>query len=261
MARTDRFAGRVAVVSGGADGMGAACTERLAREGARVFVLDLDGPKAERLAGRLGARALQADVTQEAGLTSALKSVEAEAGRIDVLINIAGGSAPGLVAELDTAVWDRLYALNLRSTVVACRAVLPVMRRHGGGSIVNMASISGLRGDPGWAAYNAAKAAVINFTQSLAWEEGRHNIRVNAVCPGPIASARMLGGLKAGAMAASYDRATAIGRMGRPEEAAAAILFLASDEASFITGAALVVDGGLTARTGQPTEFDRTLGD
>ena len=101
-----------------------------------------------------------------------------------MLINIAGGSAGGLIADLDLAVWDRLYALNVRSTVIACRAVLPAMRRQGSGSIVNMASISGLRGDPGWAAYNAAKAAIINLTQSLAWEEGRHGIRANAICPG-----------------------------------------------------------------------------
>src|SRR5262249_28144394 len=150
---SSRFAEKVAVVSGGADGMGAACVERLAAEGARVFVLDVDGAKAGSLAEKLAgaghrAAALPADVMDEAALTSALARVEAEAGRIDVLINIAGGSAAGLLAELDTAVWDRLYALNVRSTVIACRAVLPAMRRQGAGSIVNMASISGLRGDP-----------------------------------------------------------------------------------------------------------------
>jgi meso-butanediol dehydrogenase / (S,S)-butanediol dehydrogenase / diacetyl reductase len=259
-----RFADKVAVVSGGADGMGAASVERLAAEGARVFALDIDGPKAERLAAKLAAAGykaagLAADVMDEAGLTRALAAVEAEAGRIDVLINIAGGSAPGLVAELETAVWDRLYALNLRSTVIACRAVLPAMRRQRAGSIVNMASISGLRGDPGWAAYNAAKAAIINLTQSLAWEEGRHGIRANAVCPGPIASSRMVASLPGQGGVGIYDRASALGRIGQPSEAAAAILFLASDDASFVTGAALVVDGGLTARTGQPTAFDETL--
>jgi NAD(P)-dependent dehydrogenase (short-subunit alcohol dehydrogenase family) len=261
----NRFAGKVALVTGGADGMGAACVERLAAEGARVFALDIDGVKAERLAGRCSAggatvEALQADVTIESELTSAIVEAEARAGRIDVLINVAGGSAPGLVAALDSAVWDWLYALNVRSTVIACRAVLPAMRRQGAGAIVNMSSISGLRGDPGWAAYNAAKAAIINLTQSLAWEVGRQGIRVNVVCPGPIASPRMLGSLADRSSVAAYDRACAIGRIGRPEEVASAMVFLASDEAAFITGSSLVIDGGLTARTGQPTDFDAGAG-
>jgi NAD(P)-dependent dehydrogenase (short-subunit alcohol dehydrogenase family) len=132
------------------------------------------------------------------------------------------------------------------------------MRRRGG-AIVNMASISGLAGDPGWGAYNAAKAAVINLTGTLAWEEGRNGIRVNAVAPGPIASPRMLATIGAAEVEA-YKRASAVGRLGTPEEAAAAILFLASDEASFVTGTTLVVDGGLTARTGQPTAFDARIG-
>jgi meso-butanediol dehydrogenase/(S,S)-butanediol dehydrogenase/diacetyl reductase len=256
-----RFAGQVAIVSGGADGMGAACVERLAGEGAQVFAIDIDGAKAGRLAARLSAAgqtvvALEADAMQESELTRAIAAAESRAGRIDVLINVAGGSAAGLIAELDTAVWDRLYALNVRSTVIACRSALPAMRRQRRGSIVNMASISGLRGDPGWAAYNSAKAAIINLTQCLAWEEGRNGIRANAVCPGPIASPRMLGTLSDRTGVTAYDQACAIGRIGRPEEAAAAILFLASEEASFVTGAALVVDGGLTARTGQPTAFD-----
>ena len=261
-----RFAGRTAIVSGGAGGMGAACVERLAVEGARVFALDIDGAKAESLAARLrteglAVEALQADVMDEAELTEALITAERHAQAVDILINVAGGSAPGLIAELDTKTWDRLYSLNVRSTVIACRTVLPSMRRQRKGAIVNMASISGLRGDPGWAAYNSAKAAIINLTQCLAWEEGRHGIRANVVCPGPIASPRMLGGLVGQTTASAYDRACAIGRMGRPAEAAAAILFLASDDASFVTGASLVVDGGLTARTGQPTDFDQTLGD
>jgi NAD(P)-dependent dehydrogenase (short-subunit alcohol dehydrogenase family) len=263
---THRFAGRTAIVSGGAGGMGAACVERLAAEGARVFALDIDGAKAELLAARLrtqghAVEALAGDVMDEAELTQALTTAQRHAQAIDILINVAGGSAPGLIAELDMKTWDRLYSLNVRSTVIACRTLLPSMRRQRRGAIVNMASISGLRGDPGWAAYNSAKAAIINLTQCLAWEEGRNGIRANAVCPGPIASPRMLGGLSGQTTANDYDRACAIGRMGRPEEAAAAILFLASDDASFVTGATLVVDGGLTARTGQPTDFDRTLGD
>lgn len=256
-----RFKDRIAIVTGGADGMGGACVDRLAREGARVFAIDIDGDKAERRAANLRAagfsvEALGADASRDADIEAAIGTALARAGGADVLITIVGGSAPGLLADLDIATWDRLYALNVRATVNACRLVLPAMRARGGGSIVTMASISGLRGDPGWGAYNAAKAAVINLTQTLAWEVGDDAIRVNAVCPGPIESQRMTATLR-GDEVDGYRRACALGRMGRPEEVAAAILFLASSDASFITGAALVVDGGLTARTGQPTGYDR----
>lgn len=254
-----RFQDKVAIVSGGADGMGAACVRQLAAEGAIVFALDVKADVARELADELaasGARvhAIEADVLDEEQFRVALKAATDQAGRVDVLINVAGGSAAGLVADIDLAVWDRLYRLNVRSTLVACQEVLPVMRRTGG-SIVNMASISGLRGDPGWAAYNSAKAGIISLTQSLAWEEGLNGIRVNAICPGPVASRRMLSTLPPEAFEA-YDQACALGRMGRAEELAEAILFLASDQASFVTGAALVADGGLTARTSQPTDFD-----
>lgn len=255
-----RFQDKVAIVSGGADGMGAACVRQLAAEGAAVFALDVKADMARALAAELssaGAKvtAIEADVLDEAGFRAAIRTAVEVAGRADVLINVAGGSAAGLVADIDPGVWDRLYRLNVRGTLVACQEVLPAMRRQRSGSIVTMASISGLRGDPGWAAYNAAKAGVISLTQSLAWEEGLNGIRVNAICPGPVASARMLATLPPEAFA-QYDEASAIGRMGRAEELAEAILFLASDQASFVTGAALVADGGLTARTGQPTEFD-----
>lgn len=257
-----RFDGKVAIVSGGADGMGAACVRQLAAEGATVFALDVKPDIASELAAELRAagasvEAIEADVMDEEGFRTALRSAITSAGRVDVLINIAGGSAAGLVADVDLELWDRLYRLNVRSTLVACQEVLPSMRRQQKGSIVTMASISGLRGDPGWGAYNSAKASIISLTQSLAWEEGLNGIRINAICPGPVASRRMLATLPPEAFA-KYDQACAIGRMGRAEELAEAILFLASDQASFVTGAALVADGGLTARTGQPTDFDDT---
>lgn len=260
MTANPRFKDKVVIVSGGADGMGRACVTQLAAEGARVFALDVKEDMARELAGQLSAggaqvEALRADVMDEDELRQAIAAVlERTGGKVDSLINVAGGSASGLTAEIDLAVWDRLYRLNLRSTLVACQAVIPAMRAAGGGSIVTMASISGLRGDPEWAPYNAAKAAIISLTQSLAWEEGGYGIRVNAICPGPVASERMLATISEEEQR-EYNEACALGRIGKASELAEAILFLASDQASFVTGASLVADGGLTARTSQPTRF------
>ncbi len=187
-----RFAGKRALVTGGAGGMGAVVSRRLAREGAEVVAIDVDAGAGDRLVADLTAEGaavsfIAADVTDIATLATAVAAAEP----LDVLVTVAGGSVPGRLADLDPAEWERLFRLNVTSTVAAIRAALPGMRGRGG-AIVTMASISGLSGDPGWGAYNAAKAALINLTQTLAWEEGRHGIRVNALAPGPIASPRMI---------------------------------------------------------------------
>ncbi|MEX2647804.1 MAG: SDR family oxidoreductase [Alphaproteobacteria bacterium] len=252
-----RFAGKVALITGAASGIGRACLMRLAREGARVFGVDVATEKlaaviAEAKGEGLAAEAITADVMREADLEAAFARVDQQAGRLDVAQFVAGGSRFGALAKTPTEEWERIIRLNVLSTVIGCRLAVARMKPAKSGSIVTMASISGLRGDPGWAPYNAAKAAIINLTQSLAWEVGRHGIRVNAVCPGPIGTERMLRSLVDDAMRRAYDECCALGRIGTPEEVAAAMAFLASDDADFVTGAALVVDGGLTATTGQP---------
>jgi len=195
-------------------------------------------------------------VMVEHDLERMFRTIDKEAGRLDLSLHIAGNSMFGLIESLESSDWERLWRLNVLSTVICCREAVNRMKATGGGAIVNMASISGLRGDPGWATYNAAKAAIINLTQCLAWEVGRYHIRANAICPGPIGTERMLGSLESDPrMRDLYNRSNPLGRIGTPEECAAAILFLASDDASFVNGTTLVADGGLTAATGQP-RFD-----
>ncbi|MBN9275831.1 MAG: SDR family oxidoreductase, partial [Mesorhizobium sp.] len=260
----ERFSGRSAIVSGGADGRGAACVRRLAAEGARVVITDAKAEMGEALAARLRGEghdvlALPGDVMDEAGFDDALDRAIAHLGSVDVLINVAGGSYHAYIADIALDQFDRIYRLNVRSTVQACQKVLPAMRQAGRGAIVNMASISGIASDPGWSAYNSAKAGIIALTKALAWEEGRNGIRANAICPGTTASERLRNFLTPERMR-EFASAIALDRVGTPDEQAAAILFLASDDASFITGATLVVDGGLTARGWQPTDFDRNHG-
>ena len=254
----NRFDKKIAFVTGGGDGMGAASVRRLAAEGATVYAFDIDGDKANKVAAELRGQGnpvygLQGDVREAEQVEAAFAIVEAEHNRLDVLVNVAGGSMGGYVCDLKQSDWEGLYRLNVLGTVAACRSAIALMRKGGnGGSIVIMSSISGVRGDPAWAAYNTQKAALINLAECLAWEVGADGILVNAICPGPIASERMVATLPDDSFTKAYCDAIALGRMGRPEEVAAAIAFLASDDASFITGAHLLADGGLTARTGQP---------
>ena len=175
-------------------------------------------------------------------------------GRIDVVVNNAAVFHRATALETTPAAWDHIYAVNIRGTFLGMKYCLPVMRRQGSGAIVNTASISGTAGDYGLSSYNAAKAGVINLTRSAAIENAKHGIRVNCVCPGTIdtRAPQLLGGDRADEIRRRQAAANPVARMGQADEIANAIFFLASDESSFITGAAITADGGLTAHTGLP---------
>ncbi len=256
-----RFEDKIAFVSGAANGIGKACMQRLAAEGATIIAADWkvdDLEAATKPLVEAGHRVtdVPTDVMEESQIEAAFEEVDRFGGGLDVSLHIAGNSMFGLVESLPSANWERLWRLNVLSTIISCRLAVARMKESGGGAIVNMSSISGKAGDPGWGPYNSAKAAITNMTQCLAWEVGRYNIRANAICPGPIGTERMLGSLKdAPEQAEAYNRSNPLGRIGTPEECAAAILFLASDDAAFVNSTTLICDGGLTGVTGQP-RFD-----
>jgi len=239
-----RFTGRRAFVTGGARGIGAAIATRLAAEGAEVLIGDLDAEAAGRLAATLGARALPLDVADAA----AAERVIDGAGPIDVLVNNAGVDDFAFFSTMTPDRWRRLLAINLEGVLACTHAALPAMQRAGYGRIVNIASEAGRIGAAGNAVYAAAKGGVIAFTRSMARESARYRITVNAIAPGPI-DTPLLNALslreRGGQIIAAMTAATELRRLGRPEEVAAAVAFLASEEASYITGETLGVSGGM----------------
>lgn len=243
-----RFENKVAIVTGGSSGIGAATVERLVREGANVFIADLNPP--EQKNNRIAFR--RTDVTSLAEAAAMVDAAVLRFGRVDVLVNNAGIGCLDETPDLDPAVWERVFNLNISAVFYVCRAVIPVMARQGG-AIVNIASVSGLADDYGFTAYNASKGAVINYTRSLALDCAHDNIRVNALCPGTVAETAMgVGKHGTPADQQAWLAPIPLGRLGTPEEMANIIAFLASDEASYMTGAIVVADGGTTAHTGQP---------
>ncbi len=251
--------GRVAMVTAGGAGIGAATAKLLAQEGAAVVIADLSGRRAKEVAEgieALGGKAcwIKMDASDPQGVQATIKLALDTYGRLDILHNNAGYTEVAPLEELSLESWERILAVTLTSTFLGMKYALPVMRQQGQGAIVNTASISGMGGDWGLGAYNAAKAGVINLTRTAALENAPYNIRVNCVCPGGINTrvASILGKGREEEFRQTMGKAHPLGRMGEPEEVAQAVLFLASDEASFITGAALVVDGGVLAHTGLP---------
>jgi 2-hydroxycyclohexanecarboxyl-CoA dehydrogenase len=246
-----RLEGRIALVTGGASGIGAATARRLAAEGARVAVADLDHGRAAAVASEIDGEAIAMDVTDAASARAGVEATETALGPIAILVNNAGTDRFSYFVQTDEALWDFVLGVNLRGTIAVTHAVLGGMQRRGGGAIVNVASEAGRVGSQGSAVYSAAKAGVIGFTRALARESARFNVRVNAVAPGPIdtpllnSAPEQLGELGERLRQAMID-ATSLRRIGQPEEVAAAIAFLACEDASFVTGQTLNVSGGLS---------------
>jgi meso-butanediol dehydrogenase/(S,S)-butanediol dehydrogenase/diacetyl reductase len=251
-----RFQDKVVIVTGAGSGIGAATAARFAKEGALLSVCDIN---MEGLAEKTkafdpaGKRSLQSrtDVSKLAECEALVKATLDRFGRIDILVNNAGTGVFGRVTELSVDDWHKVFAIAVDSVFYMSKAAIPYIIKQKG-AVVNLGSVSGLFGDYGFAGYNAAKGAVVNLTRTMALDFARDGIRVNAVCPGLVATPLSAGLRDNPQVWEEYQKGIPVARAAEPSEIAAAIAFLASDDASYMTGACMVVDGGLTASAGQP---------
>ena len=248
-----RLENKVALITGGASGMGASMARIFAGEGAKVVVADMLEDEGKKLAGEIthanGAAIFQnLDVTSEAEWQAAIAATLAAFGKLDILVNDAGISGSAVDDLFDTAAWERLMAVNATGTFLGMKYAIPQMQKTGGGAIVNISSISGVTGQRGiHVGYNASKGAIRTLTKAAAVQHGRDNIRVNSVHPGLMPPMRTSGRTADPVVRAKMLEGVPLGRAGRVEEVANAVLFLASDDASYITGTELYVDGGFLA--------------
>lgn len=244
---------KIVLVTGGTSGIGRAAVERFVAEGARVYFTGRRRDEGEAISTALNCIYLQADHTNSEDNLGVVREIEAVEGRLDVLFNNAGIVVSGTAEETTEEVWDRAFGLNVRALWMMSKLCLPLLRKAGGGSIINNASDWGLVGGRNAVAYCATKGAVIQLTKAMALDHAHEKIRINAICPGDTFVQRWIEKdyfLNTGVQEGLEELGMAIpmGRVGRPEEVASAVLFLASNDASFMTGVALPVDGGNTAQ-------------
>jgi NAD(P)-dependent dehydrogenase (short-subunit alcohol dehydrogenase family) len=246
------ISGRVALVTGAASGIGAATAHRFAAAGARVVAVDIRGAEVERVAAAIRAAggvasALAADVADPRAAAGMIEHAVATYGALHILHNNATSGTIGRIADMELGEWNRVIAVNLTAPFVATKFAIPIMLRQGGGAIINMSSAAALQSEEGLGAYAAAKAGLLALTRNTAAEYGRHGIRANAICPGAVDTPPTRAFVQAvDGVRERMERANTLRRLGQPEELAAVVVFLASDDAAFINGATYVVDGGAT---------------
>ncbi len=252
-----RLEHKVAVVTGGAQGIGQAVVEKFVAEGAQVALLDIDAPlgraTAEALGGAAGGvRFIRCDITREADVAAAIAETVAAFGQLDILVNNAGVNTYFDATTMTEDEWEQVFAVDLKGAWLCCKHALPHMREQGSGSIVNIASLHAFMTNYNMFPYAAAKSGMVGMTRSLALDFGKHQIRVNAICPGWVRTQLVDEWLELQPEGKAAEQRVLdqqpLGRMATPMEIANFVAFVASDEASYLTGAALLIDGGLSAR-------------